>query len=137
MSGIDTPGIKAISVECYLCRMATISLEGMSFFAHHGYYTHERERGGNYLVDVSVDDDLERAALGDDLRAAINYEVIYQICSEIMDQPVKLIETLAYRIGQEVRKKFPGVQHIRVVVTKLSPELGGPVSHARITYTLD
>lgn len=117
--------------------MAEIKLEGMSFFAHHGYYAHEQERGGQYLVNVSVDADIEQAALGDDLRAAVNYEVIYQLCADIMDQPVKLIETLAYRIGHEVRHQFPDVRNIRVEVIKLSPELGGPVANARITYHLD
>ena len=39
--------------------MAEIKLEGMSFFAHHGYYAHEQIRGGNYLVDVSMEADID------------------------------------------------------------------------------
>lgn len=116
--------------------MATITLEGMSFFAHHGYYAHERNRGGNYLVDVSVDTDIQPAAVGDDLHATVNYEVIYNLCSLVMEEPCKLIETVAYRIAHEVRKAFPKVSHIVVVVHKLSPELGGPVHSARVKYVL-
>ena len=116
--------------------MAEIKLEGMSFFAHHGYYTHEQVRGGNYLVDVSLEIDIEQAALHDDLQGTVNYEVIYRICSDIMDQPVKLIETVAYRIAHELRKTFPDVAKIQVVIQKLTPELGGTVHSARITYIL-
>jgi dihydroneopterin aldolase len=116
--------------------MAEIKLQGMSLFAHHGYYTHEQVRGGNYLVDVSMEADIDRAAMGDDLHATINYEIIYQVCAEIMDQPVRLIETVVYRIAHELRKKFPDAQHIKVVVYKITPELGGPVQHAQVTYIL-
>lgn len=116
--------------------MATITLQGMSFFSHHGYYAHERNRGGNYLVDVSLDADIELAAMGDDLHATVNYEVIYNLCSLIMDEPCRLIETVAYRIAHEVRKAFPKATNITVVVHKLAPELGGSVHSASVKYVL-
>ncbi|MDZ4748977.1 MAG: dihydroneopterin aldolase [Saprospiraceae bacterium] len=116
--------------------MAEIKLEGMSFFSHHGYYTHEQIRGGNFLVDVSMDADIDRAAMGDDLHQTVNYETVYQICVDIMDQPVRLIETVAYRIAHEVRKHFPNVHNIKVVVHKITPELGGTVYSAQVTYIL-
>ena len=116
--------------------MAEIKLEGMAFFAHHGYYTHEQVRGGNYLVDVSMEVDIDRAAMNDDLNATINYEIVYQICADIMDQPAKLIETVVYRIAHELRKKFPAASHIKVVLHKLNPELGGLVHSAQVSYIL-
>lgn len=108
----------------------------MSFFAHHGYYTHEQTRGGNYLVDVSLQTDIDRAAIGDELQDTINYEIIFTICQDIMGQPAKLIETVAYRIAHEVKRQFPKVKNIEVVVHKLLPELGGPVESAQIFYTI-
>jgi dihydroneopterin aldolase len=116
--------------------MAEIKLEGMSFFSHHGYYTHEQVRGGNYLVDVSMDVDIEQAALRDDLHATVNYEIVYRICADIMDQPAKLIETVAYRIAHEIKKTFPEASNIKVVIHKLTLELGGTVHSAQITYIL-
>ena len=108
----------------------------MSFYAHHGYYTHERTRGNNYLVDVSLDTDVDRAALEDDLHETVNYEIVYHIVSSVMDQPCKLIETVAYRIAYEIRATFPEVKNINVIVHKITPELGGPVHSAQIAYTL-
>ena len=116
--------------------MAEIKLEGMSFYAHHGYYTHERTRGNNYLVDVKIETNIDRAALEDDLHQTINYEIIYRICSEIMEQPCKLIETVAFRIAHEIKKSFPKVKNIRVVLHKMKPELGGPVQSAQVVYKL-
>ena len=117
--------------------MAEIRLEGMSFFAHHGYYIHEQTRGNHYLVDVSVHADIEGAALDDDLHQTVNYEIIYRICSDIMNEPCKLIETVAYRIAHEVRKSFPYLGQITVVMHKMQPELGGPVNSAQVIYKLD
>ena len=116
--------------------MALIKLEGISFYAHHGYYTHEQTRGNNYLLDVSVETDIEASALHDDLHLTVNYETIYHICAEVMSHPCKLIETVAYRIAHEIQKSFPHLLSIEVVVHKIAPELGGPVHSAQITYTL-
>lgn len=117
--------------------MAEIKLEGMSFYAHHGYYTHERTRGNNYLVDVSLELDIDQAAVDDELMETVNYESVYHICAMIMEQPCKLIETVAYRIAHEIKKTFPQVRQTQVVVHKITPELGGPVQSAKITYVLN
>ena len=117
--------------------MAEIKLVGMSFYAHHGYYIHEQKRGNNYIVDVSIEVDIDMAALHDDLHETVNYEVIYRICSDIMEEPCKLIETVAYRIAHEIKKSFPVLGNIRVVIHKMKPELGGPVQSAQVVYKLD
>jgi dihydroneopterin aldolase len=117
--------------------MAEIKLQGMSFYAHHGYYTHEQTRGNTYIVDVSVDYDVDAAALGDDLHKTVNYEVIYRICGDIMENPCKLIETVAFRIAHEIQHRFPDLKNITVTLHKLKPELGGPVDSAQIIYKLD
>jgi dihydroneopterin aldolase len=116
--------------------MALIKLEGISFYAHHGYYIHEQTRGNNYMVDVSVETDIEASAIHDDLHLTVNYETIYHICAEVMGHPCKLIETVAFRIAHEIQRSFPHLESIEVVVHKIAPELGGPVHSAQITYLL-
>ena len=116
--------------------MAYIKLEGISFYAHHGYYTHEQTRGNNYLVDVSVGTDIDTSPIHDDLHLTVNYETIYHICAEVMAHPCKLIETVAYRIAHEIQKSFPQLKTIEIIVHKIAPELGGPVHSAQVTYTL-
>jgi 7,8-dihydroneopterin aldolase/epimerase/oxygenase len=117
--------------------MAEIRLAGMSFYSHHGYYIHEQKRGNNYIVDVNVDLNVDEAALDDDLHKTVNYEIIYRICSDVMDNPCKLIETVAYRIAHEIKASFPELTNIRVTIHKMKPELGGPVHSAQVVYKLD
>ena len=88
------------------------------------------------MIDVTLETNIDRAALDDDLHHTINYEIIYKICSDIMEQPCKLIETVAFRIAHEIKKSFPKVKNIVVALHKMKPELGGPVQSAQVIYKL-
>ena len=115
--------------------MASIKLEGMSFYSHHGYYTEERKRGNNYVMDVEIGYDMVQAAQTDELEHAINYEEVYAICVEEMDAAKHLIETVAYRIVSRIMNSFETAQSARVILRKLKPELGGAVANSTVDYT--
>jgi len=116
--------------------MGLLNLEGMAFYAHHGYYTEERTRGNNYVVDVQISTDLDKAGDSDDLGDAVNYETIYKICQTQMDNPRHLIESVVKSIAEEIRATFTEIEYVRVEVKKLKPELGGPVHHASVVYVV-
>jgi dihydroneopterin aldolase len=116
--------------------MGLLNLDGMAFYAHHGYYTEERKRGNNYLVDVQVSCDLDKAGDSDDLDDTVNYETIYKICQRQMDDPRHLIEAVVKSIAQDIKAAFSDVEYVRVELKKLKPELGGPVHHASVVFVL-
>ena len=64
--------------------MGKVSLEGMEFYARHGYYEEERVIGNKYSVDVTIEADLSEAAATDKLDGTINYERVYEIVSDVM-----------------------------------------------------
>ena len=101
--------------------MSHIALEGMAFYAHHGYYTHERKRGNNYILD---------------LEDSLNYEEVYAICREEMNHARHLIEAVAKSIAIRIRERFPDSGRIAVKLEKLKPELGGAVARAVVNYEL-
>ena len=49
--------------------MATIALEGMRFYAYHGYYEEERTLGNEFILDVYVNTEIVLTTLVDDLHA--------------------------------------------------------------------
>ena len=74
--------------------MATIAIEGVRFFAYHGYYEEEQELGNTFVLDVIVNADTELAAATDELyeeieddeieedepaATTVNYELLYFI----------------------------------------------------------
>jgi dihydroneopterin aldolase len=112
--------------------MAVIALEGMEFYAKHGFYEEEEIIGGEYVVDVFITTQVDRAAVSDDLSETINYETVYLICKAVMKQPTKLIETVAKRIALNLKNQFRNMSELRVKVTKKNPPLGGKVAAASI-----
>ncbi len=116
--------------------MGQLNLEGLAFYSHHGYYTEERKRGNNYLIDVQISYNMEQAGTTDNLSDALNYETVYQICKRQMDNPRHLIESVAKSIADEIKDTFSDTEYVRVELKKLKPELGGPVHHASVVYVL-
>ena len=42
--------------------MAKVGLEGVKFFAYHGFYEEEQQIGGEYILDVFVETNINSAA---------------------------------------------------------------------------
>ncbi|MFD1184950.1 dihydroneopterin aldolase [Pontibacter rugosus] len=113
--------------------MGQITLEGMEFFAFHGYYDEEQKIGNKYGIDLIIDTDLQRAAATDKLEETVNYEVLYALVLEEMKMPARLLEHLGHRIIDKVYDKFPFVQSVKVHVYKFNPPLGGICKWAKVT----
>ena len=114
--------------------MATIALEGMRFYAYHGFYEEERIIGNLFTVDLYIEAKIQRAAASDDLFATVNYETAYFICQSEMRKPVKLLETLAQNIAERISGQFERVSGVTVRVRKHAPPLGGPVDSSYVEY---
>lgn len=107
--------------------MGLIAIEGMQFYAHHGFHKEEQVIGGQYSVDVYMHFDFSRAAKTDDLARTVDYEQVYGIAREVMKEKARLIEHVAQRIMDETMARFPALRHIRVRVSKIHPPVQGTV----------
>jgi dihydroneopterin aldolase len=116
--------------------MTTIALEGMQFFANHGYYEEEQATHTYFIVDVyvQVDDKVMRKIItvADDLTGTVNYEMIYEICKMEMKKTTRLIETLAQRIHDRLKMQFPFATKIELRLSKKNPPLAGVVDRAYV-----
>lgn len=113
--------------------MGTISLEGLEFFAYHGYYDEEQKVGNKYSLDITIHTDFSKAAQNDRLRGTVNYEELYQIAVEVMNERSRLLEHIAWRLIEKVRVQYPDVQKVHVSVSKFNPPIGGVCQRSRIT----
>ncbi len=117
--------------------MGLVVLEGMQFYAYHGYYEEERLIGNDYTVDVYIEVDYEEAAATDELGGTLNYETIYRIAKIEMSKPSKLIESIAAQIIDATVLISNQVQAMRVRITKKNPPLGARISRAFIEIEED
>jgi len=101
-----------------------IALEGLEFHSFHGVYPHERESGNYFQVDVAVETDFTKAAREDDLDGTVNYEALFRIVKEEMDEPSHLLETVAEKIVLHIFADLPPVLSVELKISKLNPPIG-------------
>ena len=108
-------------------------MEGLEFFAHHGFYQEEQKIGNKFAVDIMIVTDLTGAAEHDALEETINYESLYKIIRHVMSEPTKLLEHLGKRIIDTVFEEFSQVSSVEVKVSKYNPPVGGICQRASVT----
>lgn len=110
-----------------------IALEGLEFHAFHGVYPHERESGNWFEVDVAVETDFSLAAATDELMGTVNYETLFKIVKAEMEQPSKLLETVAEKIVNDVLEMFPNALSVEFKISKVNPPIGGKCKKATVS----
>lgn len=115
--------------------MGWIALEGLEFFAYHGFFEEERKIGNRYEVDVRVETDFDQAAEDDLLEHTVDYGQLYQLINREMQQSSQLLERLAGRICERILQDIAAVQQVEISISKLNPPLGGLCKRSRITLS--
>jgi len=109
----------------------TVALTDLRFYAYHGYYPEEQVLGNNFVVDVQATFPKEGGA-GDDLAHTVDYQELYEIVRTEMQQPRKLLETVAEAILERTQARFPFVTAIRARICKCRPPFGGDLARASV-----
>ncbi len=115
--------------------MGKITLEGLEFFAFHGYYDEEQKIGNKYGVDVTVEVPLDKASENDKLSQTMNYEDLYRIVRAEMKKPSRLLENIGNRILISIFDQFPLVTTIDVSISKFNPPIGGICKRAVVSMS--
>lgn len=104
--------------------MDELVLKGLRYHAKHGYFDHERVEGNHFEVDLLFTLYLDPSARKDDLNLTVDYSKAQLIVTEVMEgKPVKLLETLAFRIGEQLERSFNNIDSFQVTVRKLNPPM--------------
>jgi len=85
--------------------MALIEIEGMEFYAFHGYYEVEKVTGNRFLVNLKIKADLSQAGQTDQLEDTPDYQKAYLVVKEEMAIPSNLLEHVAQRIINRIKFK--------------------------------
>lgn len=112
---------------------ATVELCGMEFHAFHGCLEEERTEGNRFIVDVTYEYEASEAAVEDDISKAIDYSRIYDIVALEMKLPSDLLENVAFRIRNAILSEIPGIESLRVTVSKQRPPVSGPCEWSKVT----
>lgn len=97
----------------------TTSLTGLEFFSFHGLYAEEKVLGAKFLVDISVECEIDKPISS--LEEAVNYEIIYNTVKGQMAVAEDLLETVAQKIIDILKKEFSQAKRVEVTIHKPNP----------------
>ena len=113
--------------------MGRICLNGMEFYAYHGCYREEQLIGNHFLVDITMDTDMEKASKSDDLHDALNYAEVYELVKQEMGIRSYLLEHVSARILNRLFERFPQLEQAEARVSKLNPPVGGQMRSVSVS----
>jgi dihydroneopterin aldolase len=112
-----------------------ITLSNMVFFGRHGVYSHEREHGQRFHVDLELTADLEQASRTDQLDATIDYTAVYDTVKRIVEaEHYQLIEALCGRILDKVLE-INQVKQATVRIRKPAAPVPGALDFVQVAMT--
>jgi dihydroneopterin aldolase len=112
-----------------------ITVTGLRATGYHGVFEHEREKGQEFVVDVTVHLALHDAAVSDELAKTVHYgELAEAVVAAVERDPVDLIETLAQRIA-DVALGFGRVDTVDVTVHKPNAPIRVPFDDVTVSIT--
>jgi len=111
-----------------------IEIEGMEFYAYHGHYKEERIVGNKFIVDIRLETNTEKAEQTDNIDDALNYQTVYELIKEQMQEKSYLLEHIAKRILDSIYEQFSDkIISTRLKVAKLNPPMGGQIQKVSVT----
>ncbi|GHC44310.1 dihydroneopterin aldolase [Ulvibacter litoralis] len=113
--------------------MSTIRLKNIKIYAFHGCLVEEGKIGSDYLVNLTVEADLTKAAKTDELKDTVDYVHLQKIVRAQMRVRSKLLEHVGQRIIDAVFSEIPLVHLVKVTVAKVNPPIGGDVAEVSVT----
>lgn len=115
--------------------MGLIQIENMEFYSFHGHFREERIVGNKFLVNLTIETDMNAPAQSDNLRDAVNYQRAYEIVKQQMEIKSYLLENIAGRILDALYSEMKGIQKATIKVSKLNPPIGGKIGSVSVTMT--
>ncbi len=112
--------------------MGLIHIEGMEFYAFHGHFKEEQIVGNKFLIDVTLETDMEKPMESDNLKDAVNYQRAYEIVKQEMQKKSHLLEHIAGRILNALYAEIEGIKKATIKVSKINPPVGGRVNSVSV-----
>ena len=107
---------------------STISLNGLKFKSKIGLYDFERDKGNNFIVNISVDS--EKIRFNDKIIGTVNYEKMYSIVESEMSVSCNLMETVAHNISKRIHSELENIKLCKIEIIKENPKIVGDLDNS-------
>ncbi len=114
-----------------------IGLEGVAFFGMIGSTEEEMILANEFVANVYATVDFQKASVTDDLKDTLNYESIFWAIKTEVEEPAELLENVAYRIADNLKKKHNNIKSIEVELKRKHPSVRGKLPAASVEMEFD
>lgn len=114
----------------------TIEINDLRLYCFHGLSDQERQVGNWFEVTVHLEYPFAARGEYDDINSTLNYAEVISIIREIMDHPVRIIETAAVKIKKSLINRYPKISGGYIRVSKLLPPVRD-IEIASVAVTLE
>lgn len=111
-----------------------IDIAGLVVFAKHGVAEEEARLGQRFVLDISLEVELNEAIKHDRLDATVDYgEVVAVAESAFRSKRFYLIEAAAMHVASTLLAHFPKAKLVRIKVRKPSAPVPAAIDHVAVT----
>ena len=101
-----------------------ILLQGLQYHAFIGVGEQEQVVGNDYVLDLRLGYPFAAAMESDVVDDTLNYADVFNVVSEVMKQPSKLLEAAAGKIVKELCARYKRLESIDLKLVKKNPPMG-------------
>ena len=101
-----------------------ILLQGLQYHAFIGVGEQEQVVGNDYVLDLRLGYPFAEAMESDVVDDTLNYADVFNVVSEVMKQPSKLLEAAAGKIVKELCARYKRLESIDLKLVKRNPPMG-------------
>ncbi|MGE8207393.1 dihydroneopterin aldolase [Heyndrickxia sp. NPDC080065] len=106
--------------------MDKIFINQMEFYGYHGVLPEENRLGQRFRVTLTLELDLQKAGLSDNLNDTVSYAEVYELCKDIVEgKPFQLLEAVAQKISNTILNTYPTIHQVTVQMIKPDPPIRG------------
>ena len=114
----------------------TIFIAGLLIHAHHGVMEHEAKVGQRFVLDLELTVDLSAASQSDKLADTVSYSAIVDTATDVFTRrSYRLIEAAGGAVADDLLKKFPRLEAVRITVRKPHAPIAAIFGDAGVTLT--
>ena len=113
-----------------------ILLQGLQYHAFIGVGEQEQVVGNDYVLDLRLGYPFATAMESDAVDDTLNYADVFNVVSEVMKQPSKLLEAAAGKIVKELCARYKRLESIDLKLVKRNPPMGADCDSAGVELHL-
>lgn len=100
-----------------------VEIDRLMIRANHGVMPQERLVGNLFEVSVTLEYDMEEAAVTDDVAHALDYSRVAGVVADEMSRQSALLENVVMRLKERLCRDFPQVSGGSVKLAKVTPPI--------------